>query len=209
LGEGNRLNSDEDLKLIQGATADMRRMLNDMLDVTSAILGRFSVVKSPHRVDQLLADATDALKPTAQTKNITLHSFFDDDLPNVLADADRLHQVFASLGYNAIRFTPPGGRVTLRATRSGDVVLFEVSDTGPGIAAASLAGVFDRVQRSASGSNGMGLGLAIAKAVVEAHGGRIRVTSEMALGTTFHFSIPIERPPSADPIGLRAPTRAE
>jgi len=201
---------EEDIRLIQTAVGDMRRMIQDLLDVSAAMLGRFSVAAFPLRADRLLETASQELKLSAQTKNIDLQWWCDPGLPEVRADGDRLHQVLMNLGQNAITFTPPGGRVTLRAIRANDVIVFEVSDTGTAGAAgtwmgeSNLSGVFERIRRGGEGQGvGMGIGLAIAKAIVEAHGGRIGVTTTPLAGAAFHFTVPIDAAPPEGPI--RAP----
>ena len=115
----------------------------------------------------------------------------EDGAGEVLADRDGLCRVFANLIGNAVKFTPEHGRVTVRAALEGDVVRFAVSDTGPGIAEAEVPHVFERFWQS-SGHHvpGAGLGLAIAREIVEAHGGRIWVETGRGAGTTFHFTVP-------------------
>jgi signal transduction histidine kinase len=118
-----------------------------------------------------------------------------DDLPPVYADAERVHQVLFNLLDNAVRFTPSGGRVTVRASRINGVVDVTVADTGPGIAPEHLPRLFERFYRVDSARSrdegGTGIGLAIARSVVEAHGGRIWAESEPGKGSTFTFQLPV------------------
>ncbi|HYH79019.1 MAG TPA: HAMP domain-containing sensor histidine kinase, partial [Longimicrobium sp.] len=114
------------------------------------------------------------------------------DIPDVLADRARLLQVLGNLLGNAVKFTPDGGTVTVGAAPSGDGVGFWVADTGPGIDPAHLPRLFDRFWQAKRGDRaGLGLGLAIAKGIVDAHGGRIWAESIPGQGSTFYFTLPL------------------
>jgi signal transduction histidine kinase len=115
----------------------------------------------------------------------------DPDLPPVYADRHRVMQVLQNLIGNALKFTPPDGHIVVEATLADDEVLFSVSDTGPGIAKEHLGDVFSRWQAKRTERLGAGLGLPIAKGIVDAHGGRIWVESEPEDGTTFSFTLPV------------------
>ena len=111
----------------------------------------------------------------------------------VQADAQRILQVLSNLLGNAARFTPPGAEIKVRAQRADDQVVFSVADSGPGIPAEHLPHIFDRFwQARRTGRHGIGLGLAIVKGIVEAHGGRVWAESELGVGSTFFFTLPIE-----------------
>jgi signal transduction histidine kinase len=113
------------------------------------------------------------------------------DLPEVWADPDRLHQVFENLIGNAVKFTAPGGLITVGASPGEGEVVTWVADTGVGIAAESLPYVFDRFwQEARANRQGAGLGLAIVKGIVAAHGGRVWVESTLGRGSAFYFTIP-------------------
>jgi len=113
-------------------------------------------------------------------------------LPPVVADRERVLQVFTNLGGNALKFTPENGRVEIRASGRGAAVEFAVRDTGPGIASEDLPHIFDRFwQAQKTARAGAGLGLAIAKGVIEAHGGAIQVESESGRGSRFTFTLPV------------------
>jgi signal transduction histidine kinase len=117
-------------------------------------------------------------------------------LPEITGDADRLGQVVANLLDNALKHTPPGGRVTLSAAASPTAIEISVSDTGPGIPAADLGRIFERfyqVDKSRARSAGLGLGLAISREIVEAHGGRMRAESVTGLGSRFTVQLPLSR----------------
>jgi signal transduction histidine kinase len=112
----------------------------------------------------------------------------------VLADRERVFQVLSNLVGNALKFTPSGGRVSLSVEQQGATVRFAVCDTGPGIPPVSLPRVFDRFWTETPGKKGTGLGLFIAKGIVDAHGGRIWVESELGHGATFAFTLPLVDP---------------
>ena len=128
------------------------------------------------------------LRPLAAEKGIDLVA---RAIPgDVSCDRGRVQQVLSNLVGNAIKFSPPGGRVTMAARQDGPRVRFEVVDTGPGIAAADQVKLFDRFWQSDRGDRrGIGLGLSIAKGLVEAHGGQIGVESTVGAGSTFWFTI--------------------
>jgi signal transduction histidine kinase len=130
------------------------------------------------------------LRPLAASSTITLEAHIEDDLPPVLADAARVQQVLSNLVGNAVKFTPRSGRITVCAEHIDGEVRFGVIDTGPGIPAEQLPHIFGRFWQAKSDHRGIGLGLAIAKGIVEAHNGRIWVESHVGLGSTFYFTLP-------------------
>jgi signal transduction histidine kinase len=132
------------------------------------------------------------LAPIAREKSITFSVMAADDLPAVSADAARVLQVLSNLVGNAIKFTPAGGTITLSAARTDGPVQCSVSDTGPGIPAAQIPRLFGKFWQAKRGDGrGVGLGLAIARGIVEAHGGTIDVRSEMGHGSVFSFGLPV------------------
>jgi len=116
-----------------------------------------------------------------------------DDLLLVLADAVRVQQVAVNLLHNAIKFTPPDGKITLKAQPQDGTILFSVQDSGIGLSAEDLPRIFERFYKvdRARATSGTGLGLAIARHLVEAHGGKIWAESELGKGSTFFFTIPL------------------
>ena len=124
----------------------------------------------------------------------------DDDVPEVEGDRERVLQVLANLLGNAVKFTPAGGRVALTVQAAPDEVVFAVRDTGPGIAPENQEHVWDRFWKSrTSNRHGAGLGLAISRGIVEAHGGRIWLESAPGDGSTFSFTLPLHpAPPQED-----------
>lgn len=179
------------LVTVQQAVSWMQHIMRDLLDVTSIEAGRLRVRQAPHAAGELLFGAFELLEPQATARGLRLMIHADAGLPDVAADRERVLQVLLNLGGNALKFTPAGGRVTLAALRADGAVAFQVADTGQGIPAEHLPHVFDRFwQARTAQRGGAGLGLAIARGIVDAHGGTLDVTSEVGRGTTFTFTIP-------------------
>ena len=176
---------------IGNAVQRMNRLIQDLLDVTKMEAGHLSIRPTRLRTAEVLTDSLEALQPLASSVSIDLRLSAATNLPDISADYDRLLQVFENLVGNAIKFTKPGGRVTLGAEARGSEVMFSVADTGPGIARSDLPHIFDRFwQASKITRRGAGLGLPIVKGIVEAHGGRVWVNSGIGEGSTFFFTIP-------------------
>ena len=170
----------------------LARLVQDLLDLSRLEAGPARLQLQPLPPAQVLALA-ERLRPQAERKGVALEIRPPAArLPAVLADPDRIAQVVGNLVHNAIKFTPPGGRVTLWAETDGEGVRFVVADTGMGIAAEDLPRVFERFYKGdrSRRSQGSGLGLAIAKHLVEAHGGRIGVESRLGQGSRFWFWLP-------------------
>ena len=181
----------EVLGAIVRATDRMNRLIRDLLDLARVDGG--CLVIHPAAVDaaELVREAVDVHAPLAKAKGIALLPVVDQPLAGVLADRERVSQVFSNLIENAVKFTPRGGRVTVRGARRDGSVRFTVEDTGPGIPLEDQAHVFDRFWRAGDiARSGTGLGLSIARAMVEAHGGRIGLESTLGEGSRFHFSLP-------------------
>ena len=182
----------EQLNAIHRSAERMYRLIHDLLDVAAIEAGQLAVARSPLAVDVLVADALELLRPLAAAKHIALVTDLPPGLPPVVADRERVLQVFSNLGGNALKFTPENGRVEIRASGRDAAVEFAVRDTGPGIASEDLPHIFDRFwQAQKTARAGAGLGLAIAKGVIEAHGGAIQVESESGRGSRFTFTLPI------------------
>jgi signal transduction histidine kinase len=178
-------------EIVRRAADRMNRMIQDLLDVKRMESGRLTIDATPELPTTLINDTIDMLRPLATGSTIRLESNVEEDLPPVLADAARIQQVLSNLVGNAVKFTPRDGRITVCAERIDGEVRFGVIDTGPGIPAEQLPHIFGRFwQAQASDRRGIGLGLAIAKGIVEAHNGRIWVESHVGLGSTFYFTLP-------------------
>jgi signal transduction histidine kinase len=191
-GGDDRRRSKTNLQAIQRAARRMDHLIQDLLDTASIEAGKLSVEPRPLEVAPLVAEVLDAMKPLAASKGLQLDNKIPTDLPEVLADAARLQQVFTNLLGNAIKFTPPGGTITIRAEATAETVQFSVADTGPGIAAEDLPHLFDRFwQAQRTARMGTGLGLAIVQGIVVAHGGRIWAESKVGAGSAFFFTLPV------------------
>ena len=181
----------------------MTRLVRDLLDVSRLQAGHsLSVNPSEHEVRPLVVDACEGFRVAMEDKLVALDCNLCEGLPNVSVDRDRILQVLTNLVGNAAKFTAEGGTVTVGARARGREVEFRVSDTGPGIRPEEVTHIFDRFwQATRTASLGTGLGLPIAKGIVEAHGGRIWVESQPGIGTTFYFTVPIALPALVSPPG--------
>ncbi|MBA2479931.1 MAG: PAS domain S-box protein [Planctomycetes bacterium] len=182
----------KELQRIKHAADRMNALIRDLLDTASIAAGRIAVERARVAPLPVISESLDVLQPQAAAKSLRLETELSAELPAIFADPARLQQVFANLLGNAIKFTPDGGTITVRAHPSGDAVLFSVSDTGPGIPHDDLSHLFDRFwQAQRKARVGSGLGLFIVKGIVDAHGGRIWVDSEVGAGSTFFFTLPV------------------
>ena len=183
----------------------MDRLIRDLLDAVSIEAGRLSLDVADEEVAPIVHGALTLFAVEAADRGITIVSELAPELPSIRADSERVVQVLGNLLRNALKFTPDGGRVTVRAEARADVVEISVADTGIGMTADDQARVFERYWRASdplgvrgtSGAggrprgSGAGLGLAIARSIVEAHGGRIWVESVLGEGSVFSFVIPV------------------
>jgi signal transduction histidine kinase len=177
---------------IRNITIRMESVIKSLLDATSMDAGSFSVKPSPCDAEELVRESMEVLASVAAAKFVRLEAQFDAHGLAVSADRERALQILTNLMGNAIKFAFEGGSVDVRVARLGSDVRFSVSDTGPGIASGHLQRVFERFWKSEGGSQpGTGLGLHIAKSIVEAHGGRIWAESRLGNGATFHFTLPL------------------
>jgi PAS domain S-box-containing protein len=183
------------LGVIKRSADQANTMIKNLLDVSSIEAGHFSVNRSREDIAELMRQAHELLSPLAEKKSIHLDWEVPGEHLMASADANQLHRVFSNLVGNAIKFTPEGGVVSVRASVIDGDLQFSVSDNGPGIAAEELPHVFDRFWQGRKGDRrGAGLGLSIVRGIVEAHGGRIWVESRLGSGTSFHFTVPMQRP---------------
>ncbi len=188
------------VEIIQRAVAQMNRLVQDILVITKIEAGHLTLERQPARADSMIADAIKLLEPLAAEKNIEIHVKDECAEVWVLADQDRIGQVFSNLVGNALKFTPEGGAITLSCKSRDTEVEYAVADTGVGIGEEHMAHLFDRFwQARHSNRAGTGLGLAIAKGIIEAHGGRIWAESRPGAGSVFHFTLPKERRKAGSP----------
>ena len=179
------------LDAIKHTTEDMRRLIHDLLDLGATEARGFSLCRSREVVGVLIQEAIESVQALARVKHISLVADVSPDLPGLDVDRGRVFQIFSNLLGNAIKFSRPAGLVVVSARFGGGFVAFTVSDQGPGIAPADLPHVFDRYWQVGNQRRGdVGLGLAIAKAIVEAHGGNISVESVLGQGSQFSFALP-------------------
>lgn len=179
------------LEIVRRCAMGMNRLIRDLLDVSQSDHGRLAVERRPVEAGSLVAETIEQMQPLAAQKSQRLTQQTESDLPLILADQVRLQQVLSNLIGNAIKFVEEDGAIHVRVDRVAEGVRFSVMDTGPGIEPADLPHLFDRHWRAKDTAHlGAGLGLAISKGIVEAHGGRIWVESEPGRGTCFHFTLP-------------------
>jgi signal transduction histidine kinase/heme exporter protein D len=200
----------EQIDTIELSARRMARLIEDLLDVTRLEGGkRLPIQPETVEVSDLLGEAQELFRAQAGVTSVTLDFQADRDLPPVRADRHRVMQVLSNLIGNSLKFTPRGGRIATRATGDGGHVLFSVRDTGPGIPKENLHDIFSPYWQAKRAERlGAGLGLPIAKGIVETHGGRIWVESEPGNGTTFYFTLPISEEAATSPSTAGRPSSA-
>jgi signal transduction histidine kinase len=180
----------EMLGITMRATKQMNRLIEDLLDTVRLQAGRLSLDVETVSVTTIIRQAEETFRPLAEKRHLRFEATTDNGAA-VRADPARVSQIVGNLMGNAIKFTPENGLVRLLATCEDKQVEFQVIDNGPGIAADSVPHLFDTFwQARLSDRRGVGLGLTIAKGIVEAHGGRMWVESAVGVGSTFHFTLP-------------------
>lgn len=182
----------EHVSVIRQAAEQMDGLIRDLLDVTRVEAGSLAVDMRVENTEELLGDSLRTLAPVVQAKSLTLRLSAPDDLPDVNADRERVAQALSNLVGNAVKFSPAGSTITVRVKVLESDIVISVSDSGQGMSAEQLSHAFDRFwQSSRTDRQGAGLGLAITKGIVEAHGGRIWAESAPGSGSTFYFTLPI------------------
>jgi PAS domain S-box-containing protein len=193
---------------IQEGTRRLQRLVDDLLDFARLEAGTFALSLRTADLAQRLFETVESLRPQAKDKGVVLEALPAVTPCLVTMDPGRIGQVLLNLVGNAIKFTPAGGRVTVKLLPVGDHVRVEVVDTGIGVAPAHQAQLFEKFYQVDAGATreagGAGLGLSIARALVEAHGGQIGVTSERGHGATFWFSLPLRGPVLSAPDNKRS-----
>lgn len=188
------------LDVIQRSAARMHLLIHDLLDTAAIEAGQVQLVRVSTAASDLVSDAIELLRPLAAAKRIVLLADVPAGLPPVYADRERVLQVFSNIGGNAIKFTPAGGRVEVGVTARGLSLEFTIADNGPGIPARDLPHLFERYwQAEKTKCIGSGLGLPIAKRLIEAHGGGIFVESRFGEGSRFAFTLPLVSAGAAAP----------
>ncbi len=185
----------EYLEVVRRRAHQMADLIDSLLDVEQIEAGQGALRLAPLDAGGLIRDAARNFAPLAEQKGLTLRSEISHDLAQPLADPERIAQALNNLVSNALKFTPEGGSVTLRALQSDGEVALEVSDTGPGISERDQTHLFQRFFRTDEARQmripGTGLGLSIVRAIVEQHGGRVYVRSQPGQGSTFGFTLPL------------------
>jgi signal transduction histidine kinase len=185
------------LEVIERNARSQAQLIDDLLDIARIVNGNLRLEPRPVDLSQVVEKALDAMHPSAEAKSIAVTSDLDRPLEMAAGDPDRLHQVVANLLSNAVKFTPEGGILGIWLKREGATARITVRDSGRGIPAEFLPHVFERFRQGESGQEGrreggLGLGLAIARHIVERHGGTIRVESAgEGRGTTFTIALPL------------------
>ncbi len=178
-------------------TARLETLVNDIMDYSKVVAGKLSIEKTPCEPRGLIRDAADGLRATALAQGVKLVLADGEPLPRIAAEPRRIVQILTNLISNGIKFTPARGRVTISAElgkrEHEGTVLFKVKDTGRGIPAQDLEKIFDMFTRCSNVTEveGTGLGLTLARQMVQLHGGRIWADSWRGVGATFLFTIPI------------------
>jgi signal transduction histidine kinase len=176
-------------------------MLNTLMDISEAESGTLRLQREPVPLGEVLDRAIELYHDVADAKGVTLAIARPDDELLVSSDRPRLEQVAANLIDNAVKYTPPGGRVDADVRRDGDRALLRVRDTGAGIPSSEMPRIWDRLFRGDTSrtERGLGLGLSLVKAIVEAHGGTVHVESEPGQGSTFTVSLPLSHSVNSKP----------
>jgi two-component system phosphate regulon sensor histidine kinase PhoR len=172
----------------------LTQLVAELTELSRIETGKAELKKEPVNLNQLVDEVIAQLSPQAERQKLSIAKESAADLPSVPADKDRVRQVIANLVHNAIKFTPAGGRITITTRALEGSVVVDIADTGIGISKEDLPRVFERFYKGdrARAGEGTGMGLAIAKHVVEAHDGNIWVESEEGKGSTFSFSLPLQ-----------------
>jgi two-component system phosphate regulon sensor histidine kinase PhoR len=173
----------------------MTLMVEELLELSKIESGAMPLNLQPVDMAQVVEAAVERVLPQADRKGLTLRSSLPPDLPSLLGDTSRLEQAMVNLLQNAIRFTEPGGLVEVKLSADSAKVTVAVQDSGPGISKSHLPHIFERFYKAdrARSGEGIGLGLAIVKHTVQAHGGSVFVESEVGRGSTFGFTLPLDR----------------
>lgn len=176
---------------IRESVEQAQRLIRDLLDVQKLEAGKLPLQRENVDLNVIIDDTIHSLRPLIDEKKLRLAIALKQDLPAVSADYDRFAQVLANVIGNAIKFSPLAGRITVSAEQTGNQVVTEIRDEGPGIPAENLPHIFDRYWQAQHGKVGHGIGLSIAHAITKAHGGRVWAESEPGKGCSFYIALPV------------------
>lgn len=191
----------EALNVLNRAEARLERLIEDLIQFSLASRGELSLNLKDTEIDKLIAIAVDRSMHKAQTQGVQLNSILPGKLPNIHADEDKIGWVLLQLLDNALKFTPQGGKVVVKASHENDLVNIAIMDTGIGIPEDRLQEIFEPFHQLDSAATrrfaGTGLGLAMVRRIIEAHGSQIKVQSVQGKGSRFEFSLPAIKPGGA------------
>jgi len=195
-GNAGSVDARHGLEVIERNAKAQSEIISDILFVSRIITGKFTLSLKPIDLVPVIEEAVEVVLPSVESKNILLNVFFDPNIKQIKGDHERLKQVFWNLFSNAVKFTPPHGRIDVAAFVNGSEIEIEISDTGMGIEPDFLPFIFERFSQADSSYTrkvgGLGLGLAIVRHLVEIHGGSVRVKSDgRDRGTTFTIKLPV------------------
>jgi signal transduction histidine kinase len=179
-------------------------LINDILDLSKIEAGRMELELAEFDLSHAIHNALTLVRERAIRHGIALHHVIDAQITNIRADERKVKQVLLNLLSNAIKFTPEGGRIELRAATVDGTVTVSVTDTGVGIAPEDHEAVFEEFRQvgpTDKKAEGTGLGLALSRKFIELHGGRVWVTSQVGVGSTFTFTLPVQGRVSPQPSG--------
>ena len=185
---------DRALQVIQRTSSELNNRVGELLDLTRGEIGTLKINPMHLRPTELISEILQDIEPIVTSRNIILISQIPRELPYIKADKQRLRQVLMNLVDNAIKFTPEHGEITIYTTENDDSLVFHVKDSGQGISNNNQELLFEPYYSLVNDSTriqGFGLGLALSRQIIESHGGRIWVESELDKGSIFSFSIPI------------------
>jgi len=185
------------LEKINMHSDNLVQFINNLLDISRIESGRVEMNMTKCNLSIMIESVHDLLTPQLKEKNIEWQAHIDPRIPEMLLDQHQVERIFINLVSNAIKFTPQGGTISINAQMNNNAVTIEVSDTGIGIPEKDLTRLFEEFYRVENEINqnvkGTGLGLSLVRKIVQAHKGKIWVTSQVNKGTTFHFTLPIQQ----------------
>jgi signal transduction histidine kinase len=185
---------DRAISSINRSTLELNSRISELLELTRAEVGALSIEPSPVNISELISEVISDVEPNVTSKGLTIRSEIHSDLKYAVADEERLRQVMQNLLSNGVEASQVGGEILVGATLEDDCIKFMVHDNGVGISKDDQSRIFEpyfRVEGIADKYEGLGLGLALSKNIVELHGGKIWVESELGKGSTFNFTIPV------------------
>lgn len=186
------------LEKINKHSDSLVKLINDLLDISRIEAGKVEMKFEFQLLPQMVETVADLLAPQLKDKKIELVLDIPKDVKSVFVDASQIERVFVNLANNAVKFTPAGGKITIRASDIGEFIQIDVSDTGIGISEKDLEKIFEEFYRVDNQTNqtlqGSGLGLSLVKRIIEAHKGKIWVKSKLGEGSTFSFMLPKRTP---------------